>query len=254
MSRVVLITGASSGIGYATALAFARRGYHVAGTARRADKLAELQREILQLPAPHGDFLAIQADVRSDMDRAVRETLGRFGRLDILIANAGLGQRGGIVDSAWEDIETVLQTNINGVLHSVRAAVPVMRAGGQIAIVSSIVYNMVSPYAATYAASKAAVSSLAQSLRLELEERGIGVIDLLVGRTETEFNEKRLGKSGRSGGGLPIMSAIEVAEGIVQAVERGRKRVIFRWLDRLIVIANVLIPNWIGRRALRQYK
>jgi NADP-dependent 3-hydroxy acid dehydrogenase YdfG len=165
--KVVFITGASSGIGYAASLEFARRGYHVAGTARRTDKLEALQAEINKLPGmEHGDFLPLKADVRdqAELHAAVQQTVTHFGRLDVLVANAGVGHRGSLVESNWEDLEILLRTNIDGVLHSVRAAVPVMKEGGQIVMVSSIVYNMTTPYTAVYAASKAFVSSIAKSL------------------------------------------------------------------------------------------
>jgi short-subunit dehydrogenase len=258
---VVFITGASSGIGYATALTFAKHGYHVAGTARRIDKLNDLQTEISALAGKHGDFLPISADVRdaAAVQSAVAQTVEHFGRLDVLVANAGVGHRGGIADAEWEDLETLLRTNIDGVLHSVRAAVPVMRVGkhgGQIVIVSSIVHNMTSPYAAAYAASKAFVSSLAKSLRLELEADGIGITDMQIGRTESEFSQSRLGAAGyqERAGKLPVMTAEQVAEGIVEAVEKKRKTVALRLFDRLVMLANVLVPEWVGRRALKQYK
>lgn len=259
--KVIFITGASSGIGYATALAFAKRGCDVAGTARRIEKLYELQAAVNALPAGHGDFLPILADVRDQdaVQSAVGQTVEHFGRLDVLIANAGLGHRGEIVEAEWTDLETLLRTNIDGVLHSIRAAVPVMRLdkdGGHIVIVSSIVYNMTSPYAALYAASKAFVSSLAKSLRLELEADNITVSDMRVGRTESEFSQRRLGEPGYSSaaGRLPVMTAERVAEGIVDAVEKQRKTVALRSLDRLIMLANTLIPEFVGRRAMKQYK
>lgn len=256
--RVAFITGASSGIGYASALAFARQGYDVVGTARRMDRLSALETAIAALPRPHGDFLGIAADVRQpdDLNSAVQETLTRFGRLDVLVANAGLGQRGSVSDSDWADLETLLRTNIDGVLHSVRAAVPAMRQGGQghIILVSSVVANMVSPYAAAYAASKAFVHSIGRSLRLELEQDNIHLTEMLVGRTETEFNDKRLGKPGRTGGGIPIMPVEKVAEAIVKASRGRRHAVALRWIDRLILLGNALIPNVVGRLAMKQYK
>src|SRR5690606_36240833 len=122
-----------------------------------------LEAAVAALPEPHGELLVISADVRDAeaVRRAVEQTVARFGRLDVLVANAGVGQRGGIVDSDWEHLETLLRTNIDGVLHSVRAAVPAMRAspplesgeGKQILVISSVVANMIAPYAATYSAS-----------------------------------------------------------------------------------------------------
>ncbi|MCB9459178.1 MAG: SDR family NAD(P)-dependent oxidoreductase [Anaerolineaceae bacterium] len=260
MTKVIFITGASSGIGQAAALAFAQAGCHVAGMARRIERLEQLGQQIANLTGTHGDFLALAGDVTQaeDVQKAVDATVERFGRLDAAIANAGVGQRGPIVESDWNDLQTLLRTNIDGVLHTVRAAVPAMRAGGggHILITSSVAFNMVSPYAATYAASKAFVSSLGASLRVELEEDNIHVTDFLVGRTNTEFDEKRLGAGKRSGGGVPTMSPETVAEAMVKVVleQSHRQRVILRFFDRLLVLGNILIPGFIGQRAKNQYK
>jgi short-subunit dehydrogenase len=257
-TRVALITGASSGIGYAAALAFAREGMHVIATARRAERLADLEQAVTALPPGHGEILTVTADVTdaAAMREAVRQGVERFGRLDVLVANAGIGHRGAIADAEWNDLETLLRTNIDGVLHSVRAAVPAMRqtGGGHVITISSIVYNLVSPYAAAYAASKAFVSSLAASLRLELDEEHIRVTDVLVGRTQTEFNTSRLGAGKRSTESLPTMTAERVAEAIVRASHGRSRRVVLRLLDRLVIWGNILIPGFIGRMAKRQYK
>jgi len=257
-ARVVLITGASSGIGYAAALAFARRGWHIIGTARRVERLSTLETAVNTLPAPHGDSFTVAADVTDagQMTEAVHQGMERFGRLDVLIANAGLGQRGALADANWEDIDIVLRTNIDGVLHSIRAAIPVMRqsGGGHIVIISSIAGEVAMPYAATYGATKAFVSSLAHSLRLELESDHISVTDMLVGRTATEFNEKRRGEGKRTGVNLPTMTADQVAEAIVRAVERKQKTVVLRPFDRLILLGNRLASWLVARLAKRQYK
>lgn len=256
--RVVLITGVSSGIGRATALAFIQRGDHVAGMARRSDRLAELAAEIRALPEPHGEFLGMAGDVtQADAMRdAVRQTMERFGRLDVLVANAGVGHRGPLVEADWDGIETLLHTNIDGVLHSIRAAVPAMRqtGGGHIITMSSVTYNLVSPYAAVYAASKAFVTSLAHSLRLELEADNIKVTDFLVGRTDTEFNEKRLGLGKRPGEGVPTMTPDKVAAAIVRVVDHPRRSVTLRFFDRLTIWGNILLPDVVGRIARKQYK
>jgi short-subunit dehydrogenase len=256
-SQVVLITGASAGIGYATALAFARRGSHVIATARRAERLSALANTIDALPKPHGDILTVTADVTDAdaMQRAVAQGVERFGRLDVLIANAGLGQRGPLADAPWDDIEIVLRTNIDGVMHSIRAAIPAMRqsGGGQIVLISSVAGLVALPYATTYGATKAFVSSLARSLRLELESDHIGVTDMLVGRTETDFNANRRG-SARSNSNLPAMTAEKVAAAIVKAVDRKQQTVVLRPFDRLILLGNTLAPWLIARLAKRQYK
>ncbi|MCY4073681.1 MAG: SDR family NAD(P)-dependent oxidoreductase [Chloroflexi bacterium] len=255
---VVFITGASSGIGWQTALAFARAGYHVCGLARRQDRLEALGAEIANMPGAHGEFLAVAGDVREAdaVKDAVRQTVDKFGRLDVLVANAGIGHSGAVVEADWEDMRTVTETNINGVLHSIRACVPAMRDadGGHILIVSSIVAAVHTPYTATYAASKAFVSSLAGSLRLELEDDDIDVTDLLVGRTLTDFNVNRLGPIKRGASGLPTMEADQVAETIVQAARGRPRRVVFRLFDRLVLLGGILVPGIMARLAKRQYQ
>lgn len=257
-SRVALITGASSGIGYAAALAFARDGANVVALARRAERLEQLELAVSQLPTPHGDILTLAADVQDSaaLQQAVQQAIERFGRLDILVANAGVGHRGSLVEADWNGLETLLRTNIDGVLHSVRAAVPAMRqsGGGYIITVSSVTSNMVSPYAASYAASKAFLSSLAKSLRLELEGDNIRVTDFLIGRTATEFNENRLGEGKRTGKDTPMMSAEHVAEAIVRATHQNKATVTLRLFDRLVLWANTLAPGLMGQIARRQYK
>lgn len=257
-NRVVFITGASSGIGRASALAFARKGFHVAGTARRIDRLESLQKEINELPAPHGDFLPLEGDVadRQAVESAVKRTVETFGRLDILVANAGVGHRGALVDSDWDEMEILLRTNMDGVLHSIRACVPEMRKhhGGHIMIISSVAFNIVSPFAAIYAGSKAFVSSIANSLRLELENDNIKVTDFRIGRVQTEFNENRLGEGKRSAGGLPTLTPEQVAEAIINAVDTSKKTVVIRFFDRLVILGSTLIPGIMGRLARKQYK
>ena len=172
-----------------------------------------------------------------------------------MVANAGIGQRGSLIDADWADLETVLRTNIDGVLHSIRAAVPAIRqsGGGHILIVSSVMANMPAPYAATYSASKAFVSNLAASLALELEADNIRVTDMLVGQTHTEFASRRLGQPGRVAKFLPTMEAEQVGMAIVRASHSRRKRVVLRWLDRLILLGNTVTPGLMGMIARRLY-
>jgi len=258
--KVAFITGASSGIGYAAALELARRGCHVAGTARDRAALEPLAEAVASLPQPHGDLLALAADVRDAVavQEAVFATTTRFGRLDVLVANAGVGQRGSIADSEWADLETLLRTNIDGVLHSIRACVPVMRkaGGGRIILVSSISAGIPMPYAAAYGASKTFVSSLAASLRYELEDSHITVTDLRLGRVATPFSQNRLGEKGYSAGAssLPTITPEQVARAIADNAERPRKVAILRWFDRLIRLIGLIAPGYLARKAMKQYR
>lgn len=253
MSPVVFITGASSGIGEAAARAFAAKGYQVAVTARRIDRLSELTDELTPEKC-----LAIAADVTdADATRAaVDQAVQRFGRIDVLVVNAGIGQRGGLVESSWDDLETVLRTNIDGALHTLRAAVPHMSDGGHIVIVSSVNAGAITPYTATYSASKAFVSSIAQALRYELEPRRITVTDLRVGRTATAFNQKRLGAQGYadSAGKIPVMPVEKVAQGVVRSVETRPRVMTLRPFDWVLMWLAIFFPKYVARQALKQYR
>lgn len=253
--RVVLITGASSGIGWATALAFAGTGAKVAATARRAERLEALVAAAEDLP---GDILPIVADVTSAdaMQQAVDTITNTWGRLDVLVANAGLGQRGSVVDADWSDLETLLRTNIDGLLHSIRSAVPLMQQGtsGSIVLVSSISGMVPAPYAATYGASKAFVNALGRALRYELIEDNIGVTSLLVGQTHSEFSEKRLGKAGRVASNIPTMQPEQVARQIVRLSHKKQRLAATRLLDWAFVIIGTLFPGMIDRLMRRIYQ
>ncbi|MFW5709062.1 MAG: SDR family NAD(P)-dependent oxidoreductase [Chloroflexota bacterium] len=256
---VVLITGASSGIGYAAALELVRLGCHVVAVARRADRLQELTDACTALPASRGACLTIVGDVQDKdaMQAAVAQAIEAFGRLNVVIANAGVGHRGALVDADWSDVSTVLQTNIDGVLHTIRAGVPAMRntqGHRQVIIVSSITYNMTAPFAAVYAASKAFVSSIARSLTLELTAENIRVSQLLLGRVQTEFDERRLGAGRRSGSFPPAMPVDRAVQAVIRLIDKPRSSLVVRWIDRVILIGNLLVPNVVGRRAWKQYR
>ncbi len=254
-SRVVLVTGASAGIGWETALAFARRGDRVGAVGRRADRLEALRDAAKDLP---GTILPLAADVTSatDMSRAVAELVTAYGQLDVLVANAGLGQRGTIVDSDWHDLDDVLRTNIDGVLHSVRAAVPEMRktGGGHIVTISSVLGVTIGPYTTIYSASKATLNAIARGLRVELQPDHIWVTNLLVGQTVSEFAQARRGVPGKVAHRVPGMPAEQVANSIVRATTQRRRTVTLRWIDRAIVVAGAYAP-WLMDRVLgRVYK
>lgn len=241
--RTILITGGSAGIGRAAALLFAALGDNVAVVARRGDRLEAVVAEAHEGELP-GRIMPIVADVTDPaaLQRTVALALAEFNRLDVLVAGAGVGHRGPLVEAAWSDLEMVLHTNLDGVIHSVRAAVPALRAsgGGQIVLLSSILGPVPAPYAAAYSASKAAVEALARSLRGELRADGIHVTVLRIGQTDTEFAARRLGRPGRVATRWPAMTPEQVAGGIARALERHPRTLTLRWIDSLFI--------WLGQR------
>jgi NADP-dependent 3-hydroxy acid dehydrogenase YdfG len=182
---VVAITGASAGIGRATARELAGAGANVVLGARRQDRLEALEAEF------PGQAIAVEMDVRSPDDgrRLVREAVERFGRLDTLVANAGIGMYGGILDNSDEALATMLDTNVAGTVWPIRAAVPEMiKAGhGDIVIVASVAGFRGGADEAVYAATKFAQVGLAGALDRELREKGIRVTTIGPAGTSTEF-------------------------------------------------------------------
>jgi short-subunit dehydrogenase len=254
--KTIFITGGSSGIGQAAARLFAALGHNVTVTARRLDRLEALQKEVEDQKLP-GKILPLAADVTDPaaLRQAVALTLAEFNRLDVLIANAGVGQRGSLIDAAWADLETVLRTNIDGVIHSIRAAVPAMRAsgGGHIILISSILGPVPAAYAATYSATKAATDALGRALRGELKRDQIHVSVLWVGQTHTEFAEKRLGQPGRVATKWPTMTPEQVAGGIARALERKPHTLTLRWIDWAFIWGGQRFPALTDRLLARIY-
>lgn len=187
MSKVILITGASMGIGLATATFLARAGHRVYGTSRKPFDTA-------------GVFEPLQMDVTDDesVQIAISEILQREGRIDVLINNAGLGIVGALEEVPDEMIRQVFETNVWGLLRVCRAVLPTMRhqGSGLIINVSSVAGMMGLPYRGVYSASKAAVEMLTESLRLEVRPFGVQVCSVLPGDVRTNINANRLVATG----------------------------------------------------------
>ena len=219
---VVAVTGASSGIGAATARLLGEVGARVVLGARRVDRLHGLVSEIGEDRA-----LAVQLDVQSpEQCRAfVEQGLSRFGRLDSLVANAGIGVYGGIEDTSDDDLTRMIQVNFSGTVWSVRAAVPHLRRqgdGGDLVLVSSVAGLRGGADEAVYAATKFAQVGLAGSLDRELREDGIRVTAICPAGVETEF---AIG-AGRTEGDPALAAYLrpeDVAFQIVTVLEQPRR-------------------------------
>ena len=213
MTRVIAITGASAGIGRATALRLARDGAAVAICARRADRLDAVAAEMI---AAGGQALAIAADVTrgAEMGAFVARTVERFGRLDVMLCNAGFGIAGAIDDITPEQMQQLMDVNYTGTFHAARAALPVFRrqGAGHVIMVSSIVGKRGVPYMGAYSATKFAQVGLAECMRSELLGTGIHVSVVYPVSTETEFFDVMSRETG---------TAVTRAFGPRQAVETG---------------------------------
>jgi len=183
MSQVVLITGASSGIGAALAREYDRRGARVALLARRVDRIEALAAELR-------DARAIRCDVCEDasVEEAFAEALEAFGRLDVVIANAGVGVNGTVEDLELDDFRRQFETNVFGALRTAKAAIAPLRATrGRLGLVGSVSGYLSLPGTGAYAMSKFSVRALADALSAELAVDGISVTHIAPGFIESEI-------------------------------------------------------------------
>jgi short-subunit dehydrogenase len=186
--KVAVVTGASSGIGHATACALAARGATVIGVARREERLRAVA-EACRRTTPASGFLAGDLGDRGFAERVVEDTLVRHGRLDILVNNAALAKHKHVCHLDPADIESTMQVNFFAPVWAIRAAVPAMLAqgGGTIVNVSSFAAQVVPPREAIYAASKAALDAFTDGLRIDLTGGGIHVVLVHPGPIDTEI-------------------------------------------------------------------
>ena len=193
-NRVVIITGASAGIGEITARRFADAGAKVVLVARSADKLKTLAEELVR---QGHDALAIPADMRNReaVGRMVEQAFRHYGRIDILINNAGQAAAGTVAEVNPEDFQRILELNVFGPLYAIQAVVPKMRQdkGGLIINISSMVSKMHIPGLAAYAATKVALNMLSETARVELAAENIRVISVHPRLTATDFGKNSLG-------------------------------------------------------------
>lgn len=242
-----MITGASSGIGRGLALELSRRGARLGLVARRAAALDEIVGEI---SSRDGKALALAADVQdaTALRGAADRMRAEFGRIDLLIANAGIGLTADAAEMQPADLARVLNVNVIGATNSVAAVVPDMVAhgSGHLVVISSLAAYRGLPKSAAYCASKAAVSAFFESVRLDLKGKGIAVTIIHPGFIKTPLTEGRQAN-------MPFLMELQHAvQLIVGAIERRKKSYAFPWQLASIVRLGMIMPNfmydWIASR------
>lgn len=249
---VILITGASSGIGEATARRFGQAGYRVVLAARRLDRLQALAEEIVQ---QGGHALPVETDVASldDLSSLVQAALGSYGQIDVLFNNAGFGRLSWLENlDPVNDIQAQIQVNLVGVIQLTRQVLPHMieRRRGHIITMGSVAGLTATPTYTIYAATKFGVRGFSEALRREVGVYGIRVSMIYPGGVATEFGEKA-GIKRRTGISTPKrlkLTAAQVADAVLGVVKHPRRMVVLPWIYRLPVALNALFPgltDWI---------
>lgn len=242
-SRVVL-TGASSGIGYALALELVRRGALVLTVARRQTQLEQLK---AAADGP-GRVEILIADITdyADRQRIISAAQEHFGGLDILINNAGVGALGLFEYADEARLRQIMEVNFFALAEMIRQALPLLKSGNNplVVNVSSVLGHRAIPRMSEYSASKFAVQGFSDSLRSEFVRLGIDVLVVSPGSTESEFFDNMVETKGEVlWANRPRRTAARVALNIADAIERGRREIIPSHSGRLLVWLNRLVPG-----------
>ena len=257
--KVVVITGASAGIGAATAREFARAGAHVVVAARRLDRLQALAAEI-EAMSTGAQALAVAADLSQlvDIEKLIAQTLARFGRIDVLFNNAGFGRLGWLEKlDPVKDIQAQVNVNVLGVLQTTRLALPHMQAqaGGHIINMASVAGLVGTPTYSIYAACKFAVRGFSEALRREVAPWNIRVSVIYPGGVETDFAE-HAGIQRKTKVTTPKFMRLtpeQVAQAVVGLVRHPRRELVITWPFRLSVWLNTVWPGLVDWTTIRRF-
>ena len=242
--KVVIVTGASSGIGEATAREFAKEGAKVILAARRVDRLESLAKEIVAMGGG-AEALVVQADLSKleDIQSLITKTLEEYGRIDVLVNNAGFGRLDWLENlDPVKDIQSQFDVNVLGVIQTTRQALPIMikQRSGHVINICSMAGLVATPTYTIYAASKHAVHGFSEALRREVKPWGIDVSMIYPGGVTTEFGA-HAGIKRKTNATTPrfmLLTAKQVGETVVKLVRNPRPMLIIPWLWSITVWMN----------------
>jgi dehydrogenase/reductase SDR family member 7B len=250
--KVVIITGASSGIGKALAFSFGREGSKIVITGRKEVPLMEVSQELTKSGI---DNLAIVSDVSIEQDNidVINKTIQKFGKIDILINNAGISMRSMFEDCDLKVIKSLMDINFWGTVFATKYALPYIKATkGSIVGVSSIAGYRGLPVRTGYSASKFAVNGFLEALRTELLHTGVHVLTACPGFTASNIRVAALDSDGNSKGETmrdegKMMTSEEVADKILKAVKNRDRGMILTLKGNAIIWINKLFPKLADR-------
>ena len=246
---VVLVTGASSGIGSATALHLGSQGFRIILAARRLDRLEDIAVKIRQVG---GEALVIQADIgqAEQIQNLVDQSLENYGRIDILVNSAGYGKLVWLDEQTAEEISHQIQVNLIGAIQLSRAVLPGMlaRGQGQIIQITSIASWVGLPTYSIYAANKFGLRGFLESFRRELRGTGVTVTGVYPGSVDTEFDQ-HAGIDWEFKKVTPpwlMVSSEAVAKRIHRVIQRKNTFSVIPWIMVIPALVNALFPRFVG--------
>jgi short-subunit dehydrogenase len=256
-AKSVLITGASSGIGAELARQLGQAGAHLTLTARRVELLDALARRLAETGAPQPLVVACDVTRDGDVERAVAEATRRWGKLDIVFANAGFGVVGAFRDLSVDDYRRQFETNVFGVLRTVSAALPeIEKTNGNVVIIGSVAGWTSSPNASPYAMSKFALRAFANAITPELAPRGVRVTLISPGFVDSDI--RRVDNRGSLHADAPepvprwlVVPTEKAVRQILRAVARGQAEAIITGHGKVLVAIERFLP-WLSRAMKRR--
>lgn len=258
-NKVVIVTGASSGIGKATAKSFGEQSYNVVLAARNKEKLQSTEEELTNNGI---DCISVSADVsvKADCQQLVETTIQKYGRIDVLINNAGISMRALFNDAKIEVIENVMNVNFWGTVYCTKYALPyILQSKGSIVGISSIAGFVGLPARTGYSASKYAMHGFLEALRNENFEKGIHVLIACPGFTASNIRNTALTSDGSSQGESPreetkMMSAEEVAQHVFNAVKNRKHQIVLTTEGKLAYFLSKFLPKIISKAVFNKMK
>lgn len=258
-NKTVVITGASSGIGLALSDAFASQGANIVLGARRYVELCVIAQDLEKRYGVRA--LAVQCDVsvEADCEQLVGQAMAAFGRIDVLVNNAGISMRALFADVELDVLKRLMDVNFWGTVYCTKFALPhILLSGGSIVAVSSIAGYRGLPGRTGYSASKFAMNGFMESLRVENLKTGLHVMLACPGFTTSNIRETALNKQGEQQGESSMdeqamMSAEEVGRRIVEGVRRRKRTLLMTRQGKTAVWANKLLPAWVDKQVFRLF-
>ena len=237
--KIVIITGASSGIGEALAREYAARGYKLSLGARRIEKLEALMKDF-----PGGEFLCLKTDVSKEDEcrNLIKKTIERFGRIDILINNAGVSMRALFQDTDLEVVHRIMDVNFYGTVYCTKFSLPwLLESKGSLVGVISIAGHVGLPGRSAYSASKFAIRGFLDTLRIENLHKGLHVLVAAPGFTATEVRKVALSADGTAQGETPrnesrMMTADTCAHLIIKAIDKRKRSLILTIIEGKVTV------------------
>ncbi|HEX5001438.1 MAG TPA: SDR family oxidoreductase [Bacteroidia bacterium] len=253
-SKVIVITGASSGIGKACAVQFASKGWNVVISGRDAERLKQVQ-AFIHTNYPESGILSVKGDVSSEKDceDLISQSIGAFGRIDVLINNAGISMRGLFADTDLNVLRTLIDTNFWGAVYCTKYALPYLfQSKGSVVGISSIAGKKGLPGRTGYSASKFALEGFLETLRIETLKSGLHVMVACPGFTASSIRLSSLGPDGTPQKESPreenkMMTADEVALRIYDGILKRKRDLIMTSNGKMTVFMNKFFPAFMDK-------